>query len=320
MARSQSTSEWGLPLELRLCMMLAMRPVVLETAASRAMIAPEAGGRLHQLEVFDGTEWLELLYSPDLPDAAMAEPLRSGCFPMAPWPNRIAGGRLSWDGRVRELPTNLGGHAIHGTTFVRPWTLEYADDRRCRISVDLGDAWPWRGRVIQELALDFASLQLRIEVHSDGEAFPAGAGWHPYFRRDIRPGAEPRLRIEADEMYETRDMIPTGELIPVSGAADFRDYPPVGARRVDVCYREPRKPLRVCWGDVELSMESCDTLAHAVVFTAGHAICLEPQTCAIDAFNLHDRGLEGTGTAIVEPGRPLVATCVWRWTCNRAGA
>jgi galactose mutarotase-like enzyme len=65
-------------------------------------------------------------------------------------------------------------------------------------------------------------------------------------------------------------------------------------------------------------MEQSPELSHAVVYTAGHAFCLEPQTCAIDAFNLHERGVEGTGTVVVAPGRPLVATSVWRWACGGA--
>jgi hypothetical protein len=60
-------------------------------------------------------------------------------------------------------------------------------------------------------------------------------------------------------------------------------------------------------------MESSSEVTHAVVYTPEHAVCVEPQTCANDAFNLDARGVEGTGVTIVEPGRPLVATTIWRW-------
>jgi len=294
-----------------------MLPIVLETQASRATIASDAGGRLHQLEVFDGTAWLELLFSPDDPAAARARPMATGSFPMAPWPNRIADGRLTWRGKTYELPRNLGGHAIHGTTFTRPWRVEHADGGTCRISLELGEPWPWRGRVVQEFSLEFAALRMTIEVHADDEPFPAGAGWHPYFRRDVRPACEARVHVPAATRYETADMIPTGRIVPVdSTPADLRRCPEVGGRRIDVCYPQPDGPLRARWADVELAMEQSPELSHAVVYTAGHAFCLEPQTCAIDAFNLSERGVEGTGTVVVEPGRPLVATSVWRWTCG----
>ena len=51
---------------------------------------------------------------------------------LAPWPNRIAGGAYSWQGRRHQLPLSepSRGNAIHGLACWEPWTLlDRAPDR-----------------------------------------------------------------------------------------------------------------------------------------------------------------------------------------------
>lgn len=285
----------------------------LEATRTRCTVAPEAGGRLLQLEIRPGDgAWLPLLLAPDDPGCAIAEPMAWGSFVMAPWPNRIAGGAFMYGDVRYEIPPNLDGHAAHGVTFDRPWRVEDASERGCVLSARFDERWPFGGGATQRLTLLDDGVEQRIDVHSDGRAFPAGAGWHPWFRRDVRPGAEPRLLVDADRAYELRGMIPTGALVPVAGETDLRAYPALDGRRLDTCYQHPRGALRVRWGEIELTMVSSEHAGHVVVYTPARAFCVEAQTCAIDAFNLDARGL-ATGVAIVEPGRPLVATTTWRW-------
>ncbi len=160
----------------------------------------------------------------------------------------------------------------------------------------------------------------RIELYATRGAFPAGVGWHPWFRRDVRPGHDVRVLVDADQHYETVDMIPTGWLKPAVGEHDLRRGEPLARRRLDACYRHPRGSLRIRWGGIELRMEQSPNVAHAVVYTPAHAVCVEPQTCAIDAFNLAAQGIDGTGVALVEPGSPLVAGTTWRWCVDAAAA
>lgn len=151
-------------------------------------------------------------------------------------------------------------------------------------------------------------------MDADDTRFPAGAGWHPWFGRDVRRGHDVRVCVEAGEVYQLEDMIPTGEIRPVRGEEDLRRCPAIGDRRLDTCYRGVTGPLRLRWGEVELTMTSSANVAHAVVYTPAHAVAIEPQTCAIDAFNLAARGVANTGVSVVEPGRPLVAETAWRCT------
>ncbi len=297
-----------------------MEIITLEQGRTRASIAPEAGGRLLQLEIHDQGRWIALLRAPDSPEQALREPTRWGAFPMAPWPNRIDGGRFVWRGRLYSVPLSPGHpHALHGRACFLPWDVERATAAACRISVNFDRGWPFGGRAAQEFRVLDDGIALRMEIHSDGEAFPAGCGWHPWFRRDVRPGHDVRVLVDASQWYETDDMIPTGWLKPALGAYDLRGYPELGDRRLDTCYFAPKGALRVRWGDIELAMERSRNLTQAVVYTPAEAVCVEPQTCAIDAFNLDEQGISDTGTAIVEPGRPLIATTTWRWRIGGGG-
>jgi aldose 1-epimerase len=291
--------------------------IELSRGRTRAAVIPEAGGRLHQLSIRDGAAWLPLLRAPADPRRALADPAGWSSYVMAPWPNRIDGGRFTFEGRLYEVPVNSGGHALHGRTLFQPWTVESRSAAACRLSVEIDAGWPFRARAVQEITLRDDGIDQRVEIHAERDAFPAGAGWHPWFRRDLRPGVEPRLLVDADRVYETHEMIPTGWLKPATGDLDLRGYPAVDGRRLDACYRHPRGGLRVRWGDVELAMRSSANLTHAVVYTPPQAVCLEPQTAAIDAFNLDAQGIAGAGTIVVAPRRPLVAWTRWRWTIGR---
>ncbi len=287
----------------------------LELGGTRATVAPAAGGRLLQLQVRDrDSAWLPLLVAPADPQRAVDEPTRWGAFAMVPWPNRIAGGVFTFEGRTVELPVNREGNAIHGVGLDRAWQVEAASASSCRLSLRFDARWPFGGGAVQSFAVYDDGIDMEIELRADGTAFPAGAGWHPWFRRDVRPNVDPRVLVDADEIYELESNIPTGVLLPVGGEVDLRAYPALGDRRLDTCYRHPCGAMKLRWHDVQLEITSSENVRHAIVYTPERAVCVEPQTCAIDAFNLDGRRLVDAGTAIVEPGRPLVVSTSWRWS------
>src|SRR5438270_2243910 len=112
--------------------------VELAAGPARVTLDPERGGRVSSLRV-DG---LELLVN------AADSPLDWGCFPMAPYAGRIRNGRFRYAGREHRLPLNMPPHAIHGTVYDRPWKVEHAEATDAVLVTDLGDPWPWPGRVV----------------------------------------------------------------------------------------------------------------------------------------------------------------------------
>lgn len=148
--------------------------VVLRASDSRAHIYPGDGGRLGQLDFGDGP----LLRGPD-PSLSW---LGWGAYVMAPWVNRIPGGRL----RVGEIDAllpinNDDGTAIHGLVANVPWTVDKATDSTATLSV-VTDSDPFHVRVTQSFALSPGALELHIALTNVGEArVPVGLGLHPWF-------------------------------------------------------------------------------------------------------------------------------------------
>ncbi len=292
-----------------------MEIIELARGRTRAVVLPEAGGRLHQLSIRDGRGWPPLLHTPPSPRDHFADPTSGGSYVMAPWPGRIDGGRFLWAGRVHRVPVNGGAHSLHGRGAYLSWTVESRTASTCRLSVEFDAGWPFPARALQDITLLDDGISQRVEVQAAvGARFPAAIGWHPWFRRRVDGRAGMRVHVDADRIYETADMIPTGWLPRVKDATDLRGYPSLGARRLDACYRHPRGPLRIRWGDIELTMRSSVNVTHAVIYTPSHAVCVEPQTCAPDAFNLAAQGVEGAGMSVVDERHPLVAETAWRWT------
>ena len=234
---------------------------------------------------------------------------------MVPWPGRIDGGRFVFEGRQYHVPSDTPrAHALHGRAVYQAWRIDEIADARCRLSVEFDNGWPFGGAAGQEIIVRDHAIEMRLEVRSTrGHRFPAGSGWHPWFRRDVVRGKDARVLIDADHVYEADDMIPTGWLKPVIGDTDLRSFPTIGNRRLDVCYRGPRS-IAIAWGDLTLRMRSSPNVGHAVVHTPERAICIEPQTCAPDACNLHAQGIDGCGMTVVTPRRPLIATTTWSWS------
>lgn len=257
-----------------------------ELAAGEASVTidPERGGRLSSL-IVDG---LELLVG------TADDPLMWGCYPMAPFAGRIRDGRFRYAGQEHQLERNLPPHAIHGTVFDQAWKVEHAEETDAVLVSELGDGWPFPGRVVHRIRVAADHLELRLEIWAEGESFPASCGWHPWWRRQLTRGEPLEVDFEAGAMWERGpDKIPTGDLVP----------PRPGPW--DDCFTDLSGPPVLRWpGALELTVDTtCDDV---VVFDeSSHAVCVEPQTGPPDALRLTP--------VVVEPGLPLVAEATFAW-------
>jgi aldose 1-epimerase len=224
-------------------------------------------------------------------------PIHWGCYPMVPYAGRIRDGVFEFEGRKIELPRTLPPHAAHGTVLDRPWTV--VDERT--LSIDLGPAWPFAGRVTQVFDLEAGELRASLTLESD-ERMPGAVGWHPWFRRRLtgtatRPAAASMpavLRFDAARMF-VRDAsgIPTGDRVEPT--------PPPW----DDCFTGLRSPPTLTWPEA-LTLEISSTCEYWVAYDEpADTICIEPQTSPPDF--VHD------DPVIVSPGEPLTATMMWRW-------
>ena len=263
--------------------------LALEAGLARVVVDPDGGGRIERLDV-DG---LALLLPPEVDDH------NSGCFPMAPWAGRVRHGRFTFEGVDRQLPLNKPPHAIHGIARDRRWRVDHEEATRATISVDLGDPWPFGGRVVYDLDLARDALSLTMEVHAGGSTMPASCGWHPWWHRRLARGEAVELELHADAMYvRDEESIPTGELMPVQ--------PPPW----DDCFTdlgEPAVALLRWPGAATMTIET-DCSCVVVYTEPEEALCVEPQSGPPDEFNLAPH--------VVTPESPLVVHATFRWAID----
>lgn len=282
-----------------------------------------AGGRLARITVIGNgrdAEKVELLADP--PDDRQAWSSGWGSFPMAPWAGRIRHGRFTADGHRVALDRNhrdgsgTGGgpvhppipsgepdpeglddrlHAIHGTVFTRPWTLDSSSDTRCEIRAPIAGelGWPFGGVARQRIEVTPTSVRCLLSAEcgpDDPTPFPATIGWHPWFTRPDRLEMAPSWMYELDAIG-----LPTGELVPPSDGPWDDCF--VNDGPVRLVTDRPVAPIVTITSD-------CD---HLVVFDRPqHAVCVEPQSGPPDAVNLgrHD---------FARPGHPLTRTMTISW-------
>ena len=289
--------------------------VVLENEFGRAVYTPLAGASLRSLAAQISGKEIELLTGGAGPFDARELPPGMGCFIMAPWPNRIRDGILEHEGRKYFVPINAAPHAIHGTVAKSPFQVDSHTAVTARFSASLGADWPFDGALTIEVALEGASLVQTLEIVAADESFPAGFGWHPWFRRNLGSGdATIQAQVEARWILD-HAMTPTGQTVEPTGVLDLTSplTPEVGS--LDDCFRiRPQSKTLLSWPELELSIRSTPELSHLQVYTPAESICVEPQTCAVNAFQLAASGIADTGIEIVEPGKPLRAATRWAWS------
>lgn len=274
-----------------------MALVELRAGPNRVVLDPRRGGRVSSWT----TDGEELLVGP--PDEVDTS-IHWGCFLMAPWPGRLAGGRFDWRGREVRLRQTHGRHAIHGLTWNRPWEVEASSPAEATLAIELPrDEWPMGGLVRQRTTVTPTGVRLEAEVEATGEPMPAALGWHPWF---LRRG-DPRLRVDAAAYQLTSGLIPTGESAPVAGRTDLRGGPRLGRRRLDIAYVEAHSPAVITWPDLELAIAFAPAPAPLVVYTPPDSFCVEPLTAPPNALSLPARRRRAAGVRELAVGERLSA-------------
>ncbi len=190
--------------------------IALERGGVACTLDPELGGSLLSLSV-NGNDLLR----PSSPKPR--DVLEVACFPLVPFANRIADGRMTFHGREVILPPDPAArpHAHHGHGWRRPWRLLEKTDARAELEYrHVPDEWPWAYVASQRIALIDGGAEIELSVtNGSNEDMPAGLGLHPYFVR----GEADTIFVGATRMVMSdRDGIPTGEepIIPGEKSLD----------------------------------------------------------------------------------------------------
>lgn len=250
-----------------------------------ARVDPAGGGRLISLQVA-GAE----LLSGAAPGRLGPAGILSGCFPMVPFVGRLNRGEFTFDGKMWRVPRVLDGHAIHGLTYDRPWSV--VGD--CALSIRLDERWPFGGLARQTIELTPSSITIRLVVSNEERPMPAEAGFHPWFARSAF-GREAQLSFAALRRYRC-----DASGIPIEATTDL------GCRPWDDSFVGVPIPPSIRWDNaLELNID-CPTDHWIVCETDRRAICIEPLTGPVNGLGLPD-------CRIVRPNAPLEIVMTLRW-------
>lgn len=251
----------------------------LRAGALRLALRPDLGGAIaglwhHGVPVMRSEEPLQL-----------SRALKSACYPLIPYSNRIAQGRFNWQGRPYQLALNFDGspHPLHGVGYLSRWRLEppSATSGPAEVALSLdhrADAgWPFDFLARQLFQLSPTSLRLELSI-TNTAALPApvGLGWHPYFPKRARS----RIHVECSGRWELDALKLPTQLVPQPGVdAD------VAHLEYDHCFEGWTGPARI--RDERFALTLRSSLARLVVYTprAESYFCVEPVSHVTDAIN-----------------------------------
>jgi aldose 1-epimerase len=160
---------------------------------------------------------------------------------LAPWPNRVDGGRYVFGGTEYQLALTEPAreNAIHGLTRWMAWTpvQQDASSVRLRSAPHGQQGYPFCVEIEAEYRLDpDTGLRVTVTARNRGSrAAPYGTGSHPYLtvRTPSVDGCE--LTLPAGSWLPMDDRgIPSGPPEPVDGTEyDFRQPRAIGGTRLD---------------------------------------------------------------------------------------
>jgi aldose 1-epimerase len=273
--------------------------IALKSNRYEADILPETGGAIGRFALA-GMPVLRRV-APGLADAA-----ESCCFPLVPFANRIAGGRIAFAGRAAELPPGYPGHphALHGQGWRTAWRVVSHSAHEARLAYDYRPGvWPWSYAAEQTFRLDGNGLTVRLGVaNTDGTAMPVSLGLHPFFPRT----AATVLTAEVGGVWLNDPTV-----LPVSQAdgAHFFDLAR-GARlcdapAVDNCHTGWQGRAAIDQPDIGLKVTldaspECRFL-HIFAPPGSDFVCAEPVSAMPDCFG-RDEPPEITGVRALAPG------------------
>lgn len=295
------------------------------SAGAYSATVTELGAGLRELT--HGGETVIACYQPDeLPPGAAGQLL-------APWPNRIDGGRYSVAGADYQLDLSepANGNAIHGLTRWMPWAVvRHGPETVLMRTTVLGrSGYPFCLEMDAQYQLtEERGLQVSITARNTGSRpAPYGTGSHPYLDAGTPTVDECTLSLPAARWLPADERgIPAGEARDVAGTnADFRTARQVRHVRLDHALTGlgrdglGRAWARLASGRVQIGLWAGQGYHWLQVFTGDtldatrrrRALAVEPMTCPPNAF------ATGTDLIILDPGRSV--THVWGIEVTRPG-
>ena len=252
----------------------------LQAGALRLALRPDLGGAIAGFW-HDTTPILRSCEPGDL-----ASSRASGCFPLAPYSNRIGYRRFRWLGRDFSTAPNYNEgnpHSLHGTAWQQAWRVTSAGAVHAELSLThlANEHWPFTFDLTQRFELTDHALTLRLALTNiDARTQPVGLGWHPYFPKRSRS----RLHTECSQRWDSdaTTQLPTRRVQQggIDGEVRHLDF--------DNCFEGWRGAASL--RDEKLALKLTSSLPYLVVYTppTRDYFCVEPVSHVSNALQMAD--------------------------------
>ena len=247
-------------------------------------------------------------------DDFLSRPTSYGIPILFPFPNRLRDGAFTFQGSAYQV-----NPPRHGFVRDKAWTVIEAQASesdgawlRCRFDARqhaeaILSQFPFPFVLEMTYRLQAGKLGIHLAATNTGErAMPLGYGLHPYFRRPARG----MIQVPANKRWELADSLPTGKVLELAEADDLRQPRDLNGLVLDDIYSgltTTAAGMTECLltdsdQGTEIVVEfSARQFPFVVVYTPPaprQAICIEPNTCPTDAFNLEQRGIASNVIAL----------------------
>jgi aldose 1-epimerase len=236
---------------------------------------------------------------------------------LAPWPNRVDGGRYAFGGASHQLDLSepAHGNAIHGLTRWANWAARPEAGRvELRYTLHAQPGYPFCLDLQASYELSAGGgLQVSVTARNAGtRAAPYGTGQHPYLTAGTPLIDECHLELPAARWLPADDRgIPAGDPADIGGTPfDFRAPRAIGGTSMDHAFTglardsAGRAWARLTGPDTEVAFWAGAGYQWLQVFSGDalaadrrrKALAIEPMTCPPNAF------VTGTDLLTLAPG------------------
>ena len=239
---------------------------------------------------------------------------------LAPWPNRLADGRYTFNGVTAQAALNEPErhNAIHGLARWLPWTLQTRHQNQLSLRLQLHPSPDYPFSLLLELSYRVGrdGLTVRTTASSlDEGPVPFGLGFHPYLTAGPETVDGAILQLPAHQTLDLDDRgLPTGGLTPVAGTErDFINSRFVGPTVLDTAFTSlDRDADGRAWASLDVpggangaALWTDPGFPYLMVYTGDtlgelprrrRAVAIEPMTCPPNALRT------GKDLISLEPG------------------
>ncbi|WP_338483323.1 aldose 1-epimerase [Pseudomonas trivialis] len=261
--------------------------IELEDHLTRLTLSPAVGGSIVNWTVRATGQ--PLLRHSDEHAITTGLPGKLGCYPLAPWSNRIAeGGFDNPEGWLALQPNSLTEPLpIHGSAWQQAWQVvsRTADEVVLAVVCET----PFAYRAEQRFRLSDGELSIALRVtHLAAEPAWHGLGLHPYLPR--RPGT--RLQAKASQVWMSdASKLPTA-LAQIPQAWDFRQLKGLPEEPVDNGFCQWDGYCRIEQPELGYALECQATGADYFLLYCPAGLeffCIEPVSHPVNAHHLPGR-------------------------------